>query len=84
MEFTRYKTNGWTTLEDVQDALKPLEKALEARALKNEILTPKDLNAFIGLFEAVGVDPTIMKAVWKKNLEVRKERDWNEIEGAVS
>ena len=45
---------------------------------------PKDLNAFIGLFEAVGVDPTIMKAVWKKNLEVRKERDWNEIEGAVS
>ena len=45
---------------------------------------PKDLNAFIGLFEAVGVDPTIMKAGWKKNLEVRKERDWNEIEGAVS
>ena len=45
---------------------------------------PKDLNAFIGLFEDLGVDPKIMKAVWKKNLEVRKERDWNDIEGAVS
>ena len=45
---------------------------------------PKDLNAFIGLFENVGVDPTIMKAAWEKNLEVRAEHDWSEIDGAVS
>lgn len=45
---------------------------------------PKDLNAFIKLFEDRGVNPTIMKAVWEKNLEVRKERDWLEISGAVS
>lgn len=45
---------------------------------------PKDLNAFIKLFEDRGVKPTVMKAVWEKNLEVRKERDWLDIEGAVS
>tara|TARA_R110000824_G_scaffold169120_2_gene346177 strand:+ start:355 stop:1215 length:861 start_codon:yes stop_codon:yes gene_type:complete len=45
---------------------------------------PKDLNAFINLFESIDVDPTVMKAVWEKNLEVREEHDWEEIEGAVS
>jgi len=45
---------------------------------------PKDINAFINLFESLGVDPTIMRAAWEKNLEVRKEHDWEEIEGAVS
>lgn len=45
---------------------------------------PKDLNAFIGFFEEIGVEPTVMKASWKKNLEVRKNHDWADIEGAVS
>ena len=45
---------------------------------------PKDLNAFINLFESIGIDPTVMKAVWDKNLEVRQNHDWEEIEGAVS
>ena len=45
---------------------------------------PKDLNAFIGFFEELGIDPAVMKASWKKNLEVRKNHDWAEIEGAVS
>jgi len=45
---------------------------------------PKDLNAFISLFASIGVNPEIMKAVWKKNLEVREEYDWINIEGAVS
>ena len=45
---------------------------------------PKDLNAFISLFESIGIDPLVMKAAWEKNLEVRKELDWNSIEGAVS
>lgn len=45
---------------------------------------PKDLNAFINLFESIEIDPTVMRAVWDKNLEVRKNHDWEEIEGAVS
>ena len=45
---------------------------------------PKDLNAFIGLFEEINVDPKVMKAVWEKNLEVRENKDWKYIEGAVS
>jgi len=45
---------------------------------------PKDLNAFIKLFEDNGVNPRIMKAAWEKNLDVREARDWLDIEGAVS
>jgi UDPglucose 6-dehydrogenase len=45
---------------------------------------PKDLNAFIGLFEELGVEPKVMRAAWQKNLEVRNNHDWREIEGAVS
>jgi nucleotide sugar dehydrogenase len=45
---------------------------------------PKDLNALIHFSENVGVRPTILKAAWEKNLEVRKVLDWNEIAGAVS
>jgi len=40
---------------------------------------PKDLNALILLAETVGVDPKVMKAAWKKNLEVRPERDWEKL-----
>ena len=45
---------------------------------------PKDLNAFIRVFENIGVEPTVMKAAWKKNLEVRNEYDWKNIKGAVT
>ena len=45
---------------------------------------PKDLNAFISLFDSKEVSPTIMRAAWTKNLEVRSAHDWTEIEGAVS
>lgn len=45
---------------------------------------PKDINAFIGFFNDIGVNPTIMKAAWEKNIEVRKDKDWLQIEGAVS
>ena len=34
--------------------------------------------------EELGVDPKVMKAVWKKNIEIRKNLDWLKIEGAVS
>ena len=45
---------------------------------------PKDLNAFIHMFEKIGVDPLVMNAAWEKNLEVRENLDWTEIKGAVS
>jgi len=45
---------------------------------------PKDLNAFIGLFNSIGIKPTVMKAAWRKNLEVREDYDWKDIQGAVS
>ena len=45
---------------------------------------PKDINAFMYLFEELGVDAKVMSAAWQKNLEVRDNHDWAEIEGAVS
>jgi len=45
---------------------------------------PKDLNAMIHKAEQVGVNPIVLKSAWEKNLEVRKELDWSEIDGAVS
>lgn len=44
---------------------------------------PKDLMALINKSEQLKVDPMIMKAAWKKNLKIRKKKDWNDIEGAV-
>jgi len=45
---------------------------------------PKDINAFINFFKESGIKPTVMSAAWEKNLEVRNDKDWLEIEGAVS
>jgi len=46
---------------------------------------PKDLNGFIRFAKKLGVKPTIAKAVWAKNLEVRPEKDWEKLKGrAVS
>jgi len=45
---------------------------------------PKDINAFINLFNDIGVEPNVMKAAWNKNIEVRNYQDWHNIEGAVS
>lgn len=42
---------------------------------------PKDLNAMIRHAEFLGVKPTVMKAAWEKNLEVRPERDWEQLKG---
>lgn len=42
---------------------------------------PKDLNALMSLAEQLGVDPKVMRAVWSKNLEVRPERDWEQMKG---
>ncbi len=45
---------------------------------------PKDLLALRGMSKKLGVDTTILDAVWKKNLSVRKVHDWEEIPFAVS
>jgi UDPglucose 6-dehydrogenase len=45
---------------------------------------PKDINAFIGFFESLDVEPMLLNASWKRNLKVRENYDWAEIEGAVS
>ena len=45
---------------------------------------PKDLNAMIQRSLELGIDPKVMKAAWEKNLEVRKNLDWYDIEGAVT
>lgn len=42
---------------------------------------PKDLNAMISLAKNHGVEPSVMSAVWQKNLEVRPERDWEQLKG---
>ena len=46
---------------------------------------PKDVNAMINVAQDLGVKPEVLKSSWKKNLEVRKDRDWEkQIGRAVS
>ncbi len=45
---------------------------------------PKDINAMIYFMNNIGVKPSVLQAVWDKNLEVRELIDWSEIKGAVS
>ena len=45
---------------------------------------PKDINAMIKRVEELGITPSVMKAAWEKNKEVRKDLDWFDIPGAVS
>jgi len=44
---------------------------------------PKDINALIALATEVGVDSVMLKAAWQKNLEVRPEKDWEQLKGRV-
>ncbi|MCJ7805783.1 hypothetical protein MUP46_04060 [Patescibacteria group bacterium] len=45
---------------------------------------PKDTVALLGFAKNMGVDMSALKAMWEKNLKIRKVRDWEEIEGAVN
>lgn len=45
---------------------------------------PKDINAMINFYEENNINPTVLKAVWRKNTEVRKNKDWESIDGATS
>lgn len=44
---------------------------------------PKDINDLMFEAQVLGVDPKVMRAAWEKNLEVRKFRDWEQMEKAV-
>lgn len=45
---------------------------------------PKDLLALRAIAKEKGVDTSFLDVVWKKNLAIRKVRDWDEIPGAVT
>ena len=45
---------------------------------------PKDLNAIMSYARTFDTEPVVLDAVWRKNLEVREEKDWLNIEGAVT
>jgi len=44
---------------------------------------PKDMVAYSSYVEGLGVDPKIIKAAWEKNLEIRIDRNWEAIPGAM-
>ena len=45
----------------------------------------KDINATISLMKDLKIDPKVLNGAWEKNLEVRPERDWENLKGrAVS
>jgi len=46
---------------------------------------PKDINAIIDVMKQNNIEPKVLRAVWDKNLEVRPEKDWEQLKGrAVS
>lgn len=44
---------------------------------------PKDTNALISYAKSIGVDPTILQAVWNYNILIRPEKDWELDKGRV-
>ena len=42
---------------------------------------PKDVQALKNFAEDIGVNPSVLAAVWRKNLEVRPDQDWKELKG---
>ena len=42
---------------------------------------PKDIQAMINFSERMGVSPNVLKGAWDTNLEVRPERDWEDLKG---
>jgi len=45
---------------------------------------PKDMVALLGLMEDLGVDSSLLKTVWTKNLSIREKHDWLDIPGVVT
>jgi len=42
---------------------------------------PKDIQALINCANDLGVDMNVLNGVWKTNLEVRPEKDWEQLKG---
>ena len=42
---------------------------------------PKDVQAMINFAKKSGVSPNVLKGTWETNLDVRPERDWEELKG---
>ena len=42
---------------------------------------PKDIQAMIDFANKFGVNPSVLKGAWEKNLEVRPEQDWKDLKG---
>lgn len=42
---------------------------------------PKDINALMHLFQEIGIDPLVLDAAWKRNIDVRPEQDWKDLIG---
>lgn len=42
---------------------------------------PKDINAFMSFAKNIGVDINTIKGAWKTNLDVRPEKDWENLKG---
>ena len=42
---------------------------------------PKDIQAIINFAESLNINPNVLNGVWETNLEVRPERDWEELKG---
>ena len=46
---------------------------------------PKDIQAMIAFGESIGIDMNTLNGAWKTNLNVRPEKDWENLKGrAVS
>jgi len=42
---------------------------------------PKDINALMYVARTVGIEPMTLDGAWRKNLNVRPERDWEQLKG---
>jgi nucleotide sugar dehydrogenase len=42
---------------------------------------PKDINAFITFTNSIGLDLKVLKGAWETNLNIRPEKDWEELKG---
>tara|TARA_Y100000114_G_scaffold156984_1_gene186401 strand:+ start:2344 stop:3177 length:834 start_codon:yes stop_codon:yes gene_type:complete len=45
---------------------------------------PKDIQSLIKLAKQNDVDPVLLESAWKKNLQIRKNKNWLQIDGAIT
>ncbi len=45
---------------------------------------PKDINALINLMKSNNIKPYVLEGAWKQNIEVRKDKDWENNPSALS